>query len=184
MKTSRTCSALRSYDINVTPDKRKPFLHHEDAILEVLEEVLPVITSFSVDACLHGITSKGWFACYGSKFQFLAIVGCTLISYTFKRPVWTAASHRSCYTLASGRWLTIFERDFQVLHSMWGSSVSLKYARNDASLQQGRRNAQHQVSTSQVQPAVSARRAYRRKTTVSCALFCDPFKGKPCILHV
>lgn len=48
---SHNCSVMRSYDINVTPDKRKPFLHHEDAILEVLEEVLPLITNLSVEAC-------------------------------------------------------------------------------------------------------------------------------------
>ena len=28
-----------SYDINVTPDKRKTFLHHEDELLSALQEV-------------------------------------------------------------------------------------------------------------------------------------------------
>lgn len=28
-----------SYDINVTPDKRKSFLHHEDELLSALQEV-------------------------------------------------------------------------------------------------------------------------------------------------
>jgi len=35
---SRLGPAARSYDINVTPDKRKTFLHHEDELLAALQK--------------------------------------------------------------------------------------------------------------------------------------------------
>ena len=32
----------RRYDVNVTPDKRKVFLHHEAEVLQTLQEVMPI----------------------------------------------------------------------------------------------------------------------------------------------
>ena len=35
-----TSGCLCSYDVNVTPDKRKVFLHHEAEVLQTLQQVL------------------------------------------------------------------------------------------------------------------------------------------------
>ena len=39
---------LCSYDINVTPDKRKTFLHHEDGLLSALQKVRRSCSIFSL----------------------------------------------------------------------------------------------------------------------------------------
>ena len=42
---------LCSYDINVTPDKRKTFLHHEDGLLSALQKVRSIVFNTFASWC-------------------------------------------------------------------------------------------------------------------------------------
>ena len=66
----RKVSLLCSFDVNVTPDKRKVFLHHEDKMLQTLQEV----------RILHACHVGRWFSCKVKECYrtFLSVCSCHL----------------------------------------------------------------------------------------------------------
>ncbi len=53
-----TTESICSYDVNVTPDKRKVFLHHEAEVLQALQEVTMAhsLTQLFIHSLTHSLT--------------------------------------------------------------------------------------------------------------------------------